>query len=74
VALVPSNLKLREAKGKPASLKLVAGTTRWIAPARQASFENTGNEPAELLRFDFKTKPLSKDILEKDKKHEHSEK
>jgi len=74
VAVAPSNLKLREAKGKAASLKLAAGTARWIAPGELTSFENTGSEPAELLRFDFKTKPLSKDILEKDKKHEHSEK
>jgi len=74
VALAPSNLKLREAKGKPAAFKLVAGTTRWLAATQQSSVENTGDQPAELLRFDFKTKPLSKDILEKDKKHEHSEK
>jgi quercetin dioxygenase-like cupin family protein len=70
VALTPSNLRA----GKSAALTLEAGQTSWIAPNQQRRLENTGNAPAELLRFDFKTKPLSKDALEKDKKHEHPEK
>jgi len=72
VALVPSKLKTGESKGKSAALNLEMGKTTWIAAGRQEEFKNTGNAPAELLRFDFKTKPLPKDVLEKIKKHEHS--
>jgi hypothetical protein len=70
VALTPSRLKI----GKSAALAFEAGQTSWIAPNQQQRFENTGNAPAELLRFDFKSKPLSRDALEKNKKSEHSEK
>ena len=31
----------------------------WIEAGQQKGFENSGAAPAELLRFDFKTKPLS---------------
>ena len=55
-------------------LKLETGQTRWVDLNRQEQFENTGDAPAELLRFDFKTKPLSKEALEKNKKHEHQKK
>ncbi|MFY9557663.1 MAG: hypothetical protein WAV47_23395 [Blastocatellia bacterium] len=72
VALVPSDLKVYEGKGGFEKLKLEMGKTRWIAAGQQQKFQNTGSEPAELLRFDFKTKPLSKEALEKNKKDEHS--
>lgn len=74
VALVPSTLKTAGGKGKPAAWKLDIGQTKWVAAGEPQSLENTGGAPAELLRFDFKTKPLSKEMLEKDKKHEHPEK
>lgn len=74
VALIPSNFRVRESKGKPAPLMLEMGKTSWIAVSRQERVENTGNAPAELLRFDFKTKPLSKAMLEKNNKHEHPKK
>jgi quercetin dioxygenase-like cupin family protein len=70
VALTQSNLKV----GRSAALTLEVGQSSWIAPNQQKRFENTGNAPAELLRFDFKSKPLSKDALEKNKKPEHQEK
>lgn len=70
VALTPSPLKA----GKSAALTLETGQSSWIAPGQQERFENTGDTPAELLRFDFKTKPLSTDTLEKPQKHEHPEK
>ena len=73
VALTASNFKVREGK-KSSGLKLQMGQTNWITTAGQQQLENTGGEPAELLRFDFKTKPLSKEMLEKDKKPEHSKK
>lgn len=72
IALSPSKFKVHESKDKRATLKLEMGQHAWIEAGQQKGFENTGAAPAEMLRFDFKTKPLSKDILEKDKKHEHS--
>jgi hypothetical protein len=71
VALSPSSFKVSETRGKPKALGLEMGQTMWVAISQQQKIENTGSAPAELLRFDFKTKPLSKDMLEKDKKHEH---
>ncbi|MFY9607771.1 MAG: hypothetical protein WAU45_04045 [Blastocatellia bacterium] len=72
VALTPSKFRVHENKGKGSALELKTGQTGWVPTSQQKGFENTGAAPAEMLRFDFKTKPLSKDILEKDKKHEHS--
>ena len=71
IALSPSQFKLHPAKGKPASLKLEMGQNSWIEAGQQKGFENKGTTPAELLRFDFKTKPLLKETLEKDKLHDH---
>lgn len=71
VALTPSNLKVDERKRKSTALRLEMAQTKWVGVSQQQTFENSGNAPAELLRFDFKTKPLSKDILEKNKIHEH---
>ena len=44
----------------------------WISPGQKKTLANgrIPNELVELLRFDFKTKPLSKEMLEQDK-HEH---
>ena len=70
VALIPSSFTVRENKAGTMSLKLESGQTSWVVIGRQVTFENTG-APAELLRFDFKTKPLSKEALEKINKHEH---
>jgi hypothetical protein len=58
-------------KGKTAHSKLGPGEVRWVATGQQEQIENVGSDPAEILRFDFKTKPLSKEALEKNKKHEH---
>jgi len=70
VALSPASFKTSETKGKPAALGLEMGQPKWLGARQQQRIENSG-EPAELLRFDFKTKPLSQDILEKNKKQEH---
>ena len=72
VALTQSKFRVYENKGRGSKLELKMGQTGWIAASQQKAFENDGTAPAEMLRFDFKTKPLSKDKLEKDKKHEHS--
>jgi hypothetical protein len=52
-------------------VNLDLGQSRWVDPNQQGELESTGNGPAEVLRFDFKTKPLSKEMLDKLKKHEH---
>jgi hypothetical protein len=39
--------------------------------SQQETLENIGDAPAEMLRFDFKTRLLTKEELQKNKKHEH---
>src|SRR5262245_34117789 len=63
VALTPANFKFKKGKAKPSKLSLDAGNTRWIEQGAVVEFENTGGAPAELLRFDLKTKPLSADLI-----------
>lgn len=74
VALIPSDFSVDKGKGKSAPLRLEIGQTQWVAVGKQERLENAGGAPAELLRFDFKTKPLSKDTLDKNTKHEHPDK
>jgi len=71
VALSSSSFKVNSGKGKSAGLKLEKGQTSWIPVGQQQRFDNTGSASAEILRFEFKTRPLSKEILEEKKKHEH---
>jgi hypothetical protein len=71
IALSPAQLKAKQNKGKAEQLKLGLGQTRWIAFNQQGQLENIGDAPAEMLRFDFKTRLLTKEELEKNKKHEH---
>jgi hypothetical protein len=71
VALSVANLKASRSKGKNGKLTLGLGQTEWVALNQQEQLENTGKTPVELLRFDFKTKPLSQEELDKKKKHEH---
>ena len=74
IALTPSKFKVREGKNKQRALEFEKGKTAWVAAAQQREFENSGTAPAEMLRFDFKTNPLSKEMLEKDAQHEHPKK
>lgn len=71
IALTPTEFKVSRSKGKATRLKLAPGETSWSGVNQQSQLENAALAPAELLRFDFKTKPLSKEALEKTKKHEH---
>jgi hypothetical protein len=71
IALSPAQLKAARSKGRAAQFKLALGQTRWVALNQQEQLENVGGAPAEMLRFDFKTRLLSKEELEKNKKHEH---
>lgn len=70
VALTPSSLKRAGRNGKSMALKLEMAQSAWITAGQEDRIQNTGDGPAEFLRFDFKTKPLSKEMLEQDK-HEH---
>jgi len=71
VALSSVAFKNEQAKGKAKQLKLGVGQTMWMPPDRRERFENSGSAPAEILRFDFKTRTLSIEELEKNSKHEH---
>jgi hypothetical protein len=71
VALSAATLKASRSKGKNGKLTLGLGQTEWVALNQQEQLENTGKAPVEMLRFDFKTKPLSKEELDKKQKHEH---
>ena len=72
IALTPAQFKSGDGKGRTARIKLGPGQTKWVAASRREPIANTGGAPAELLRFDFKTKVLSKEEMEKNRKHEHS--
>jgi hypothetical protein len=71
VTLSTANFQARRSKGKPGKLTLGLGQTEWVAINQQEQLENLGQAPVEMLRFDFKTPPLSKEELEMKKKHEH---
>jgi len=73
IALTPSNFVM-SVKGKATKLALDKGQNLWLTSGEQERLLTAGSQPIELLRFDFKTKPLSKEMLEADKKHQHSEK
>jgi hypothetical protein len=59
VALIPASLKLNKGKAGPSKSSIAAGKTEWIEQGAMIEFENIGDSPAEMLRFDLKTKPLS---------------
>jgi hypothetical protein len=70
VALTPANFKFKNGKARPSKLSLDVGKTQWIEQGAVVEFENTGGAPAELLRFDLKTKPMGQDqIKAPDHKH-----
>jgi hypothetical protein len=71
VALTPASFKFKKGKARPSKLLLEAGKTGWIEQGAAVEFENTSDAPAEMLRFDLKTKPLSADqIKPPDHKHD----
>ena len=69
VALSAADFKASGIKAK--KVKLGMGQNEWVGAAQQARLENAGTAPAELLRFDFKTRLLTKEELIKNMKHEH---
>lgn len=55
IALTPGRIE-----GEPAAaVTLAAGQELWMKTAASRRLHNTGAEPIELLRFDFKTPPLA---------------
>ena len=73
IALNPSDL-VSKVKGKVTKLALDKGQSLWLAAGQEERLLTAGSHAVELLRFDFKTKPLSKEVLEGDKKHQHPDK
>src|SRR5215475_4578746 len=71
VALTPASFKFKKGKAGPSKLSLDAGKTEWLDQGSVAEFENVGGAPAEMLRFDLKTKPLSADLI-KAPDHRHN--
>jgi hypothetical protein len=68
--LSPAQVKIGSGKSK--TEKLTPGQTHWIDLNKKELLQTIGETPAEMLRFEFKTKPLAKDKLENNKKHDHS--
>jgi quercetin dioxygenase-like cupin family protein len=72
IALSSSRLKVRSGKDRSTTVGLVIGQTKWIAENSTHSLENVGKSAAELLRFDFKTRVLSTEQLERHlQPHQH---
>jgi hypothetical protein len=71
ILLSPASLKITKEKTKVKSVKLATGQAEWLGANHQGQIENRGKEPLEMLRFDFKTRLLTREELEKNKKHEH---
>lgn len=58
--------------GKKSRVDLAHGRSRFIGLDQREEWQNAGASSIEILRFDFKTRPLSKEELEKrGQKHEH---
>jgi hypothetical protein len=68
VSLAKAELKAGAAT-KSQMQTLQVGQTLWFAAGEARAFSNSGEAPVELLRFDFKTKPVSKDVLQKKNTH-----
>jgi hypothetical protein len=59
VAITPASFKIKTGKASPSKSSLEAGKTMWFEPGAMIEFENLGGAPAEMLRFDLKTKPMN---------------
>ncbi len=70
IALSPARLSVIEPKGKAPKLNLDLGRTGWQPAGKQMRLESSGGAPAEVLRFEFKTKPVEAPDG-KSKAHDH---
>ncbi len=75
VALADLDFISARGEGAQSPLKIALGHTEWLGANERLALENAGSQPAEMLRFDFKTRPLTAEELKlKTKKHEHGAK
>jgi hypothetical protein len=75
VALADLDLNSTRGEDARSPLKIALGHTEWVGADARVALENAGSQPAELLRFDFKTRPLTaEELKQKTKKHEHGAK
>ena len=58
IAVTPARLNA-DAGGGMSELVLDRGATKWLAAGSSLRLENSGSEPAELLRIEFKTRPAN---------------
>lgn len=58
IVLAPAPAHVVGAEGRAKQEALKPGEAIWLANGRQARLENLGTSPLELLRVDFKSKPL----------------
>lgn len=72
VALTPARLKAKGEKSKTAQFHLAPGKTHWLNINQQQQWENTSDSAAELLRFEFKTKPVAKGAKSQEHDHKHN--
>lgn len=70
VALTSARFKARGQKNKTAQVNLEPGKTHWLSINQQQQLENAGDNPAELLRFEFKTKPIAGQTKAHDHNHQ----
>ena len=59
VALTAARVKAAARKSKTAKLDLALGQTHWLNVNQSQQWENLSENAAELLRFEFKTKPMA---------------
>jgi hypothetical protein len=61
IALTPATFEVMPNGGSGSGhpLTLALGQEHWVGRTSEAQVKNRGTEAAELLRFDFKTRPLS---------------
>jgi hypothetical protein len=71
VSLTPARFKARGQKSNATRISLEEGRTYWLSVNQQQQFENVGDSAAELLRFEFKTKPVAGQTKSHD--HDHKE-
>ena len=75
VALADLDLVSQRGDGVKSPLKIALGHTEWVGVNESVVLENAGSQPAEMLRFDFKTRPLTaEELKQKTKKHDHGAK
>ena len=70
LALTPARLKAKGQKNQ--NIKLELGKTHWLNSKQQQQWENATDSATELLRFEFKTKPMTNPTKPADHDHKHN--